>query len=444
MLFRSLPAERVGGTRALGSTATRAEAYVEEALRWVDAEAAPPVADMDSGPLGHLPGSTEGARILIADDNADMREYLVRLLGGRWRVEAVADGEQALAAARREPPELVLTDVMMPVRDGFGLLRALRAEERTRLVPVIMLSARAGEEAHVEGMQAGADDYLVKPFSARELVARVGARLEISRLRRANEEQVRQLNAELERKVVARTAQLLETNRELESFSYSVSHDLRAPLRHILGFAELLNKHAQGSLDPKAQRYLSTIAEAAQKGGQLVDDLLAFSRLGRAEISRSPVDLNQLVQELRTELAPEAEGRRVLWRVPPLPDVQGDPALLRMAIKNLLSNCLKYTRPRSEARIDLSFDVSPAEILFHVRDNGVGFEMQYVDKLFGVFQRLHTAEQFEGTGIGLANVRRIVMRHGGRVWAEGAVNQGATFHFTLPRRSAPPVETPTT
>jgi light-regulated signal transduction histidine kinase (bacteriophytochrome) len=332
---------------------------------------------------------------------------------------------------------------MMPGLDGFGLLRALRSEARTRMVPVIMLSARAGEEAHVEGLEAGADDYLSKPFSARELLARVGARLEISRLRRANEEQIHQLNEELERKVIERTAQLQESNRELESFSYSVSHDLRAPLRHILGFAELLGKSARGSLDDKSQRYLRTISEAAQKGGQLVDDLLAFSRLGRGDVKRSRVDLERLVDELRMELAPETEGRQVLWRVSSLPAVEGDPALLRLALKNLLSNSIKYTRPRSEARIELSAEDSPREVVVHVRDNGVGFEMEYVDKLFGVFQRLHTAEQFEGTGIGLANVRRIVSRHGGRVWAEGAVDQGATFHFTLPKASPPEAETST-
>ncbi|ATB35325.1 two-component system sensor histidine kinase/response regulator [Cystobacter fuscus] len=440
-----LPPERLGTPRALASTASRADAYVEEALRWVGAEGGPSSVPVKASPgerAQPLPG--EGARILLADDNADMREYVSRLLGERWRVEAVADGRRALEAALREPPELVLTDVMMPGLDGFGLLRALRAEERTRSVPVIMLSARAGEEAHVEGLEAGADDYLIKPFSARELLARVGARLEISRLRRATEEQIRQLNAQLELKVLERTAQLQESNQELESFSYSVSHDLRAPLRHILGFAELLGKSAGGSLDDKSRRYLRTIMESAQKGGQLVDDLLAFSRLGRGELKRTRVDLVPLVDDLRAELAPEAEGRRVLWHVAPLPLVLGDPALLRLVLKNLLSNCLKYTRPRSEALIELSSEESPREVVIHVRDNGVGFEMQYVDKLFGVFQRLHTSEQFEGTGIGLANVRRIISRHGGRVWAEGAVDEGATFHFTLPKASPPEAETSTT
>jgi len=419
-----LPPDRLGASRERVSTASDAEAYVEEALRWVRAEGT------DTVPVGaSVHSSTAGARIVLADDNADMREYVARLLSASWRVEAVADGQAALEAVLREPPELVLTDVMMPRLDGFGLLRALKADARTRMLPVILLSARAGEEAHVEGLGAGADDYLVKPFSARELLARVGARLEIARLRAG-------LNAELELKVRERTAQLQESIRELESFSYSVSHDLRAPLRHMLGFSELLDKRTRGTLDPKSQHYVHVIAEAARKGSQLVDDLLAFSRLGRAELKRGRVDLEGLVDEVRSDLAPEAEGRRIHWRVAALPPVLADASLLRMVLKNLLSNAMKYTRPRAEAWIEISAEESPHEVRVHVRDNGVGFEMKDADKLFGVFQRLHTAEQFEGTGIGLANVRRIISRHGGRVWAEGAVDQGACFHFSLPRARA--------
>jgi signal transduction histidine kinase len=441
-----LPPERLGGPRAQASTATRADAYVEEALRWMEGTRPGPALrseGTDAAPEVARAHPTAGARIVLADDNADMREYVARLLGETWRVEAVVDGQAALEAVRREPPELVLTDVMMPRLDGFGLLRALRAEPRTRLLPVILLSARAGEESHVEALGEGADDYLVKPFSARELLARVGARLEISRLRAANAEEVRQLNAQLERKVVERTAQLQDSVRELESFSYSVSHDLRAPLRHILGFAEMLGKNSHGALDDKSQRYLRTICEAAQRGGQLVDDLLAFSRLGRADLAQGRVDLGRLVDEVRAELAPEMEGRRITWRVSSLPPVMADASLLRLALRNLLSNAVKYTRPRPEALIEVSAEQSPDEVLVHVRDNGVGFEMQYVDKLFGVFQRLHTAEQFEGTGIGLANVRRIISRHGGRVWAEGAVDSGASFHFTLPKTAAPRQGPPT-
>jgi PAS domain S-box-containing protein len=249
---------------------------------------------------------------------------------------------------------------------------------------------------------------------------------------RESEQHVRELNQDLERRVRDRTAELETVNRELESFSYSVSHDLRAPLRHIMGFAQLLSKRAGASLDEVSRGHLKTISDAAQQGGRLVDDLLAFSRMGRQEMRKLPVDLGELMQRLQRELAPEQAGRDVRWSLGQLPTVVADPALLRLALKNLLENALKYTRPRALATIEVSAEKTADEVVVRIADNGVGFDMQYADKLFGVFQRLHTAEQFEGTGIGLANVRRIINRHGGRVWAEAKPEQGATFTFTLP------------
>jgi signal transduction histidine kinase len=221
-------------------------------------------------------------------------------------------------------------------------------------------------------------------------------------------------------------------NKELEAFAYSVSHDLRAPLRHIDGFMELLQKRTVGALDERAQHYMDTISDSAKRMGQLIDDLLAFSRMGRYEMSKMLVDLNELVQEIIQELAPEMQDRTIHWRIASLPTISGDRAMLRLVLVNLIANALKFTRPRPQADIEIGcLPDQGAEIIVFVRDNGVGFDMAYADKLFGVFQRLHRADEFEGTGIGLATVRRIITRHGGRTWAEGQVNQGATFYFSL-------------
>ncbi len=247
----------------------------------------------------------------------------------------------------------------------------------------------------------------------------------------------KEFEANLERQVAERTTNLSAAMRELECFSYTVSHDLRAPLRHIRNFATILHNQAGPTLDENHRGYLQKIVQGAERMGALLDDILALSRLDKAPLHEREVDLNAVVEEARQELASELKGRQIDWEIQRLPSVHGDPSLLSSAMVNLLSNAIKYTRERNPARIEIGAKEEPDEVVTFVRDNGAGFDMQYVDRLFGAFQRLHSADKFEGTGVGLASVRRIIHRHGGRTWAEGEVGRGATFYFSLPKKKTP-------
>ncbi|HJZ66851.1 MAG TPA: ATP-binding protein, partial [Blastocatellia bacterium] len=289
------------------------------------------------------------------------------------------------------------------------------------------------------GEQIACEIRLVRLPSTQRILVR-GSVTDITERKRV-EETLRQYREELEVKVKQRTAalsranaELHEVNKELEAFAYSVSHDLRAPIRHIAGFTELLQRHAESNLDDKSRQHIGMILDSANRMGTLVDDLLAFSRIGRAETRRTTVNLDQLVKAVLGEIAPDVKARNITWRIGQLPFCHGDPAMLRVVFSNLISNAVKFTRTREQAEIEIgSLNHKPDEVVAFVKDNGVGFDMKYKDKLFGVFQRLHSQESFEGTGIGLATVQRIVHRQGGRVWAESAVNNGATFYVALPK-----------
>jgi PAS domain S-box-containing protein len=248
--------------------------------------------------------------------------------------------------------------------------------------------------------------------------------------RQRREQEIQGLNMELAK----RSAELEAINKELEAFAYSISHDLRAPLRHMSGFTELLQKKASGALDEKSNRYIAMILDSAKRMGDLIDDLLAFSRIGRAETQKTSVSLAQLVREALAEVRQDTEGRNITWKIGALPDFSGDRAMLRVVLVNLISNAIKFTRTRALAEIEIGCrDGNNNNLIVFVKDNGVGFDMKYVNKLFGVFQRLHQSDAFEGTGIGLATVQRIVHRHGGKVWAEGVVDGGASFYFSVPK-----------
>lgn len=430
-----LPSGRRSVAREAPAPAASARAYVDEAFGWLGEQAAPTAA-LAAGVKGErrasavaVPDGRAGAtsaRVLLADDNTDMREYIARLLRQRGdEVEAVADGLEALAAARTRPPDLVLSDVMMPGLDGFALLRELRADPATRAVPVILLSARAGEEARVEGLDAGADDYLVKPFAARELLARVGGALALARLRS-------EIGRERERLI----AQLERSNQELDQFAYVASHDLKAPLRAIANLSQWLEEDLGDRMTDEERAQMALLRGRVSRLEGLIDGILSYSRAGRVRDKDVAVDTSALLAEVVELLAPAKPAEVVV--APGLPVVTAERVPLQQVFLNLVSNALKYAG-RPDARVEVRARDAGAHWEFAVADNGPGIDPAYHHRIWGIFQTLEARDRVEGTGIGLSVVQKIVETRGGRAWVDSAEGRGATFFFTWPKhpREAP-------
>jgi signal transduction histidine kinase len=360
--------------------------------------------------------------LLIVDDEAPQLRALSTTLGDQgYATVGVASGEEALHALRGRTFDLLLTDLKMPGIDGITLLREALSIDRN-LVGILMTGHGTIATA-VQAMQVGALDYILKPFKLSAVLPVLTRALLVRRLRLEN--------ADLAQRVRERTVELEAANQELDAFAFSVSHDLRAPLRAITGYSEILIQDHRASLPPSVQHLLEHVNRAGRQGQQLVEALLRFSRLGRQPLSRAPIDVSALVHALIQELQSQESDRHIEVRVNDLPEVIADPALLRQVFANLLSNAFKFTRGRESALVEVGVQVHDGERVFVVRDNGAGFDMQYAGRLFGVFQRLHSQGEFEGTGVGLSLVQRIVHRHGGKVWAESEVDKGAAFFFTL-------------
>ena len=395
----------------------------------------------------------ERVKILVVDDQPDNLLSAEAVLEGLGEeIVKAPSGREALRQLLDHDFAVILLDVMMPGMDGFETASLIRQRDRSRHTPIIFLTALGKSEEHlIRGYGVGAVEYLFKPIVPEVLRSKVAVFVELYRksslierhselLERRNSElqhamkelekageEIQTLNGHLERRI----GELDAVNKELEAFSYSVSHDLRAPLRSIDGFSQVLLEDYGAQLDESGRDSLQRVRAASQRMAALIDDLLKLARVTRSEMRTELVDLSKIARDVVAELQRATPERQVEFVIAAGLETRGDARLLRVALENLLRNSWKYTTKQPRPRVEFAAVQENGERVFMVRDNGAGFDMQYADKLFGVFQRLHSAEDFEGTGVGLATVRRIITRHGGRIWAEAAVDRGATFYFTL-------------
>ncbi len=349
--------------------------------------------------------------ILLVDDTPEHIEASVAVLQSSYKVRIATKGNTALKLIEAHMPDLILLDVYMPEMDGFEVCRRIKENKDFNGIPIIFLTASNDEESIKKGFELGAQDYVVKPFNISELLARVKTHIQLKR----------------------QTESLREANRELDSFCLTVSHDLKAPLLSVNKLIEYFIADYRDHVDRSGQELLTTIREKSIEVVGIVDHLLNFSKMCEMQINKEPVNLSRLFQEAYRELLEQEPPRRVSFKAEGLPVINGDAVMIKLLVSNILSNALKYTRNRKTALIEATFSENDDEYVISVSDNGVGFDMNYSSRLFGVFQRLHSQNEFEGSGIGLAICQRILKRHNGRAWMTGEVDAGATFYFAFPK-----------
>jgi len=406
------------------------------------------------------------ATILIAEDSATQAEKLRHILEGQnYQVLAAVNGRLALELARREHPTLIISDVVMPEMDGYQLCHEIKSDPALSDIPVILVTTLSDPQDVIRGLECRADNFIIKPYDERHLLSRIqfvlvnremrehdhtsigvevhfhgqrhfitADRLQILNLLLSTYEAAIQRNQELtmaKNELRRSNASLEAANKELESFSYSVSHDLRAPLRAIHGFTEMVLDEETTQLDDTGKGNLLRVQSACTRMGHLIDDLLNLSKVTRCDLNRGQVDLVPIARTIFADLQRAHPERKVDCRVDGKLIASGDSRLLQIVLENLLGNAWKFTSKRNDAVIEVTSKRQDDEQVFIVRDNGAGFDQANAKNLFGAFQRMHSAEEFPGTGIGLATVHRIIQRHGGRIWAESAPEAGATFCFTL-------------
>ncbi|GAM09060.1 phytochrome-like protein cph1 [Geobacter sp. OR-1] len=385
--------------------------------------------------------------ILLVDDRPENLDALEGLLGDlELEMIRAQSGNEALRLALKKDFALVLLDVQMPEMDGFETAEFMRSNPKTRHLPIIFVTAGMKDlKFQFKGYDAGAVDYLAKPIEPVILRSKVKVfrdlylqrreldlhRQQLQLLVDQRTAQLRHAAQELEQRVIERTAELQQVNRQLETFAYSVSHDLRAPLRHIDSFSQILMDDYADRLDEEARGVLQRIVKGCSRMSSLIDAILLLSRTARQSLNKIPVNMERLAAETFEQFKDQCEGKEVEVSIGSLPDVQADPVLMRQVFANLIGNALKYSSHCDRPRIEVGSFPKEGKTVYFVKDNGVGFDMKYADKLFVVFQRLHDSKQFEGTGVGLAIAQNIIQRHGGKIWAEAEPGKGASFYFSL-------------